>query len=137
MPVASCTIDAHCTINPSESPDKVCQAISGIFPDVKVTATDLTARAKFEGLAHLIRIREVMHSRKSQTAYRRRLEENMQNNSTWFCLNKQAAYVGTVALCDEGESPLGEMQISLVSPQIEDIVKWLVTPTKQNSSNFV
>ena len=79
----------------------------------------------------LTRIYETMRSRKSKSAYRRLLMRNMTNNSTWFYLNKQAAFANVIALCDEAdESPLGPIKVVLHSKNIEDVIDWLVSDTE-------
>jgi predicted RNA binding protein with dsRBD fold (UPF0201 family) len=53
---------------------------------------------------------------------------NMTNDSTWFYLNKQAAFANVITLCDEAdESPLGPIKIVLHSKNIEDVIDWLVS----------
>ncbi len=55
------------------------------------------------------------------------MEKNLTNNSTWFYLNKQAAYADKIAICEESdESPLGPIKIVLSSNNIERIIEWLV-----------
>ena len=52
------------------------------------------------------------------------MKSNMTNNSTWFYLNKQAAFVDVVALCNEAdESALGPIKIILNSNDIEEIIE--------------
>ena len=62
--------------------------------------------------------------------YRKRLRRNMDENRSWFLLNKQAAYVGQlqkVALCDEeDDSPLGTIRIMIKSSDLEDLIDWFV-----------
>ena len=71
---------------------------------------------------------ETMRSRKTKSAYRRHLMRNMTEDSTWFYLNKQAAFTNVVALCDEeGVSPLGPIKVVLHSTNIEDVIEWLVS----------
>ena len=54
------------------------------------------------------------------------MKKNLTNTSTWFYLNKQAAFANNVALCDEAdESPLGPIKLILESNQIEQIMDWL------------
>jgi predicted RNA binding protein with dsRBD fold (UPF0201 family) len=53
---------------------------------------------------------------------------NMTEDSTWFYLNKQAAFVNVPVLCDEAdESPLGPIKVVLHSTNIEDVIEWLVS----------
>ena len=123
-----CKISAYCTINASEDVNKVRTAVSNILTDMdeKITGDSLVANSS--NYESLTRIYETMRSRKSKSAYRRLLMRNMANNSTWFYLNKQAAFASVIALCDEaGESPLGPIKVVLHSKNIEDVIDWLVS----------
>jgi len=127
IPDFNCKIDAYCTINPSEDQTKVEQAISNILPDVEIQINDDSLKATSQNLETLSNIFEVIHSRKIQRVYKRFLNNNLRNDSTWLYLNKQAAFSNTISLCDEAEeSPLGPIKIVLTSKNIEDIINWLV-----------
>ena len=94
--------------------------------DEKITDDSLVANSN--NYESLTRVYETMRSRKSKSAYRRLLMRNMTNNSTWFYLNKQAAFANVIALCDEAdESPLGPIKVVLHSKNIEDVIEWLVS----------
>ena len=126
-PDVSCEIDAYCSINPSEDPKKVEQAITNILFDVDVKINNETLNATSTNLASLEKIYEAIHSHRSKNAYRRQLNQNLRNDSSWFYLNKQAAFVNTIALCSESEeSPLGPIKIVLSSEDIDTIIDWLV-----------
>ncbi len=128
IPDFNCKIDVYCTINPSEDQTKVEQAISNILPDIKIQINDDSLKAISQNLKTLSNIFEVIHSHKIQRVYRRFLNNNLRNDSTWFYLNKQAAYSNTISLCDEAEeSPLGPIKIVLTSKNIEDIIDWFVS----------
>lgn len=128
IPDFNCKIDVYCTINPSEDQTKVEQAISNILPDIEIQINDDTLKATSQNLETLSNIFEVIHSHKIQRIYRRFLNNNLRDDSTWFYLNKQAAFSNTIALCDEAEeSPLGPIKIVLTSKNIEDIIDWLVS----------
>jgi len=123
-----CKISAYCTINTSEDINKVRTSLSNILTDMdeKITGDSLVANSN--NYESLTRIYETMRSRKSKSAYRRLLMCNMTNNSTWFYLNKQAAFANIIALCDEaGESPLGPIKVVLHSKNIEGVIDWLVS----------
>ena len=78
----------------------------------------------------LSRIFEIIHNRRITDVYRRTLNQNLSGNSTWFYLNRQAAYVDVIALCnEEDESPLGPIKIILDSQQIEHVIDWLTSYT--------
>ena len=128
IPDFNCKIDVYCTINPSEDQTKVEQAISNILPDIEIQINDDSLKATSQNLETLSNIFEVIHSHKIQRVYRRFLNNNLRNDSTWFYLNKQAAFSNTVSLCEEAEeSPLGPIKIVLTSKNIEDIIDWLVS----------
>ena len=123
-----CKVSAYCTINASEDVNKIRTSVSNILIDMdeKITGDSLVANSS--NYKSLTRIYETMRSRKSKSAYRRLLMRNMANNSTWFYLNKQAAFANVIALCDEAdESPLGPIKVVLHSKNIEDVIDWLVS----------
>ena len=126
-----CKVSAYCTINASEDVNKIRTAISNILIDMdeKITGDSLVANSS--NYESLTRIYETMRARKSKSAYRRLLMRNMTKDSTWFYLNKQAAFANVIALCDEAdESPLGPIKVVLHSKNIEDVIDWLVSDTE-------
>ncbi len=128
IPDFNCKIDVYCTINSSEDQTKVEQAISNILPDIEIQINDDSLKATSQNLEILSNIFEVIHSHKIQRVYKRFLNNNLRNDSTWFYLNKQAAFSNTVSLCDEAEeSALGPIKIVLTSKNIEEIIDWLVS----------
>ena len=123
-----CKVSAFCMINASEDVNKVRTAISNALTDMdeKITGDSLVANSN--NYESLTKIYETMRSRRSKSAYRRHLMRNMANDSTWFYLNKQAAFANVIALCDEAdESPLGPIKVVLHSKNIEDVIDWLVS----------
>ena len=123
-----CNVSAFCVINASEDVNKVRTAVSNVLTnmDEKITGDSLVANSS--NYESLTKIYETMRSRRSKSAYRRHLMRNMANDSTWFYLNKQAAFANVIALCDEAdESPLGPIKVVLHSKNIEDVIDWLVS----------
>ena len=130
-PDVSCKIDAYCFINPSEDPKKVEQAINNILVDVDVKINNESLRATSSSLESLQKIYEAINSHQSKNAYRRQLNQNMSDESSWFYLNKQAAFTNSVALCSESEeSPLGPIKIILNSKKIQTVIEWLISNRK-------
>ena len=126
-PDVSCKIDAYCSINPTEDPKKVEQAITNVLVDVDVKISKESLKATSTSLESLKKIYEAIHSHKSKNAYRRQLNQNLKDESSWFYLNKQAAFADTVALCSESEeSPLGPIKIILNSKNIDTVIEWLI-----------
>jgi len=123
-----CKVSAYCTINTSEDIQKVRTSLSNVLTDMDEKITDNSLVANSNNYESLTKIYETMRSRRSKSAYRRHLMRNMANDSTWFYLNKQAAFANVVALCDEAdESPLGPIKVVLHSKNIEDVIDWLVS----------
>ena len=94
--------------------------------DEELTGDSLIANSN--NYESLTKIYETMRTRKTKSAYRRHLMRNMTEDSTWFYLNKQAAFANVIALCDEeDQSPLGPIEVVLHSKNIEDVIDWLVS----------
>lgn len=126
-PNISCKIEILSSINLSEDPKKIETAILNIFPEAKLKTDNFSIVSNSKDLHLLEKIYDVIHSNQSQKIYQRQLEKNLDKNSTWFYLNKQAAFIGTVALCDEAEeSPLGPIKVILTSSNIDGIIDWLI-----------
>ena len=124
----NCKVSAFCTIDASEDMEKVRTAVSNILTDMdeKITGDSLVVNSS--NYESLTKIYETMRSRRTKSAYRRHLMRNMAKDSTWFYLNKQAAFANVIALCDEAnESPLGPIKVVLHSKNIEDVIDWLVS----------
>ena len=127
FPNIDCKIEIVSSINPSEDPEKVKKAILNILPDSDITTEDFSIKAKTNGLHSLERIYESVYSTQSQRVLQRHLEKHMDRNSSWFYLNKQAAFVEKVVLCEEAEeSPLGPLKLILTSPNIDSVIDALV-----------
>ena len=117
------TIQIFCTINPSEDPDKVKTAVNNIFPDVELETSDTEISGKTNNFSVLYQISKSIHEKNVKNTYQRILKKNNDGESTWFYLNKQAAFVNTVALCSEAnESSLGPIKIILRSNNIEQVI---------------
>ena len=132
IPELSCSIEVFCSTNPSEDPKKIETAILNIFPDIKISKDNIQIIGTSKKIESLSRIFEIIHNRRIKNAYRRILNQNLSENSTWFYLNRQAAYVDVIALCnDEDESPLGPIEIILNSKQIAQVIDWLTSNVGQ------
>ena len=123
-----CKVSAYCTINLSEDVNKVRTSLSNVLIDVDEKLTGDSLVANSDNYESLTKIYETIRSRKTKSAYRRHLMRNMTEDSTWFYLNKQAAFADVTVLCDEAnESPLGPIKVVLHSTNIEDVIEWLVS----------
>lgn len=128
VPEYSCKIEAYSSLNPSEDPKKINSAILNILPGCEIKTGKFSVSGISHELLSLEKIYDTIHSRKSQNSLRRNLEKNLDNNTTWFYLNKQAAYADKVAICDEAEeSPLGPIKIIMTSRNIAQIIEWITS----------
>ncbi len=72
----------------------------------------------------LSKVIKSIKNRQTVSVLSRIMKTNMAENSTWFYLNKQAAFVDVIALCnDADESALGPIKIVLNSNNIEEIIE--------------
>jgi hypothetical protein len=127
IPNIKCKIEMFCSINPSEDPEKIKKSILNIFPNSKIKIEDYSISAQSKDLTSFEKIYETIHSNRFQKNYRRNLENNLKNDSTWFYLNKQAAFAEEIAICEEAEeSPLGPIKVIMTSPNIDRIIDWIV-----------
>ena len=122
-----CKISAYCAINPSEDIDKIRTAVSNVLIDMNERIAGNSLIANSNNYESLSKIYEIIRAKNITKAYRRNLRQNIVDDSTWFYLNKQAAFANVIALCDEdNQSPLGPIKIVLQSKNIRDVIDWLV-----------
>ena len=117
------TIQIFCEINPSEDPEKVRTAISNIFPEIELEVSDFDISGQTNNIEILSQVTKSIHEKNTKNSYQRILRKNNDGDSTWFYLNKQAAFVNTVALCSEAnESSLGPIKVILRSNNVEQLI---------------
>ena len=127
FPNYNCKIELFTSVNPSEDPNKIERAILNILPNSEIKTEKFSIIAKSKSFSSMEKIHESIHSGKSQRVLQRQLEKHLDRDSTWFYLNKQAAFVEKVVLCDEAdESPLGPLKIVISSHDIDRIIDSLV-----------
>ena len=127
IPNINCKIEMSCPVNPSEDLDKVEQAVANIFPYSIIKYENFTILAQSKELRSFEKIYETIYTNQSQKIYSHNLEDNLENDTTWFFLNKQAAFVEKIVICDEAEeSPLGPIKVTLTSSNIDEIINWMV-----------
>ena len=124
----SCEIQVFCEINPSEDPSKIKTAVLNIFPDLEISISNQQLIGKSSGFNSLSNIIASIHTKNTGRLYQRILKKNSDEDSTWFYLNKQAAFVETVAICSESnESPLGPIKVILESNDIDNVIQSLTS----------
>jgi predicted RNA binding protein with dsRBD fold (UPF0201 family) len=64
--------------------------------------------------------------------YRRQMRFNTKGDTTWFYLNKQAAFVDVIAICEEAEeSAMGPIKVIIHSKDLDKISDWLAPETSK------
>jgi predicted RNA binding protein with dsRBD fold (UPF0201 family) len=128
------TVYIEAEINPTESEQKVKQAIENVFGNVQTKvqaiyrggivtaeATDREALTKLYNLLRRERIR---------AAARKAFFEGLSGKTISFCLNKQVAYAGHISFSqEEAESPLGPIKVRIVSENPRELIDWLTPRT--------
>ena len=127
IPNINCKIKMFSTVNSSEDPDKIKMAISNIFPYSTIKTENYSISAISKELRSFEKIYETIHNNRFQKVFGRNLEKNLENDTTWFYLNKQTAFVERIVICEEAEeSPLGPIKTILTSSNIDGIIDWIV-----------
>jgi predicted RNA binding protein with dsRBD fold (UPF0201 family) len=116
------------TVNPSESAQKVIDAISNLFnrclPELSFKSRVI---GRAEGTDSFSTIYEQVRSRSAMGVLRRMLLDNRAGDSTWFLLNKQAATSGIAAIIEDyQESPLGPIRVTIRCEELDSLIDWLV-----------
>ena len=118
------TIQVFCEINPSEDLEKIKSSILNLFPDLKIKIQENRLSGSSNDIELLSKVIKSIKNRQTVSVLSRIMKTNMAENSTWFYLNKQAAFVDVIALCnDADESALGPIKIVLNSNNIEEIIE--------------
>jgi hypothetical protein len=128
IPQIDCRVEAFCEVNPSEDLERIRQSLSNVLNDVEFDTSESSIKASSRQIESLSKIHESIQNHASRRVYWRLLNNNLDGNETWFYLNKQAAFVNSVALCEHAnESPLGPIKITLRSKNIERVIEWLTS----------
>jgi len=119
-------------INPTESEDKVREAVERIFGNIPVQTKPLHKGrlmvAKVEGLDELTKFHDLLRRERIRSAARVVLFEGLKGNVISFCLNKQVAYAGHVSFSKEvAESPLGPIKVRIECENPREVINWLVS----------
>jgi len=128
------TVYIETEINPTESEQKVKQAIENIFGNIQpkiqpiYKGAKLTAQTK--GLENLTKLQNLLRRERIRDAARKALFEGLNGKTINFCLNKQVAYAGHISFSEEtAESPLGPIEIKIRCENPRQLIDWLVSKT--------
>jgi predicted RNA binding protein with dsRBD fold (UPF0201 family) len=124
------TFFVEAEINPTESQEKVEQAVKNIFGDIELRmkpirkGSFLTGEEK--GKESLIKLCDLLRRERIRSAARTVFIEGMEEKTIDFCLNKQVAYVGHISFSREtAESPLGPIRVRIRCENPRELVDWL------------
>lgn len=125
-PKVACKIEAYAAVNPSEDPDKVRLAVSHVMLESDYQYKEGSIKATSNELNSLAKIQDTIKKHRTNRTYRRQMRYNRKGDTTWFYLNKQAAYVDVIAICEEAEeSAMGPIKVILHSKDLDKVVDWL------------
>jgi predicted RNA binding protein with dsRBD fold (UPF0201 family) len=124
------TIHVEVEINPTETEDKVKQAVENMFGPMKVRTKPLRKgfllKAEAKGQETLIKLRNLLQREHIRAAARSVLIRGTENDSVSFCLNKQVAFAGHVSFATEpNESPLGPVRVEIRTEDLRRIIEYL------------
>ncbi len=111
----------------SEDPGKVRSAMENVL-GTKVSLTEREGQLQFVGFdeEYLYPLYEALRKRRTLAVARRLLLNQVEEGKTHLLLNKQAAFVGTLVLCeDQAESPLGPIEMTIETKNLDSFIDWL------------
>jgi predicted RNA binding protein with dsRBD fold (UPF0201 family) len=128
--VEDVSLHVEAEINPTESQEKVEQAIKNIFGDINLQVKPMHKASLMvgegKGKESLTRLCDMLRRERIRSAARAVFIEGMDKRAIRFCLNKQVAYVGHVSFSKEtAESPLGPIKVRIESGDPRELVEWL------------
>jgi len=124
----SLNVQVFCEINTSEESSKVNTAVRNIFPNLEISINHHQIIGKSSSVESLSNISESINTKNTKNILQRILKQNTDGHSTWFYLNKQAAFVNMVVLCNESdESPLGPIKVVIEANNVENIIQSLTS----------
>jgi predicted RNA binding protein with dsRBD fold (UPF0201 family) len=124
------SLHVEAEINPTESQEKVEQAIKNIFGDINLQIKPLHKASlmvgESKGKESLTRLCDMLRRERIRSAARAVFIGGMDKRAIRFCLNKQVAYVGHVSFSKEtAESSLGPIKVRIESGDPRELVEWL------------
>jgi len=128
------TIHVETEINPTESEEKVRQAVENMFGNLSIRTKPLRKAsllvAEGEGLVALEKFQNLLRRERIRSAARPVLYEGIDKRTVKFCLNKQVAFVGHISFSKEvAESPLGPITVKIDCENPRQMIDWLAPRT--------
>jgi predicted RNA binding protein with dsRBD fold (UPF0201 family) len=126
-PMVEVRLSARCY--PTEDPEKIVGAITGIFPDAKVEGTDSITAVS----SSLDTFAELLKRQRIRDAARQVMRRNMHGNVTRFSINKQVAAVGKISFSEESH-PLGDIEVTISAEGLESLIDVVAPNTRLEAS---
>ena len=124
------TIYIEAEINPTESEQKVREAVENIFgpmnTQIKPQRKGSLLQANTTSQDPLIKFHNLLQREHIRSAARTVFLSGMGKNKLTFCLNKQVACAGHVSFSQEaGESPLGPIRVEIKTENPREVINYL------------
>jgi len=128
--MAELTIRVEAQINPTETEQKVRQAVENIFGPLNVQLRPLRKgtllQASATGPSALTKFHNLLQREHIRTAARAVLLGGLDRNNITFCLNKQVAFAGHISFSkEENESPLGPIRVQIRTENPRQTIQYL------------
>ena len=133
IPKITCKIEIYSAVNSSEDPEKVRSAVSKVIQSTDFQYKEGSIKATSNELDSLSKIQEAIKKYRTNRIYRRQMRYNTKGETTWFYLNKQAAFMDVIAICEEAEeSAMGPIKVIVHSDELDKIVDWLAPEIRED-----
>jgi predicted RNA binding protein with dsRBD fold (UPF0201 family) len=128
------SVHVEVEINPTESEQKVKQAVENIFGNMPTHTKPLHKGnllvAEGKGQEALTKLQNLLRRERIRSAARPIFFEGIDRKTITFCLNKQVAYVGHISFSKEvAESPLGPIKVKIECEDPRELIEWLAPRT--------
>jgi predicted RNA binding protein with dsRBD fold (UPF0201 family) len=121
-----------CPTNSTEDLEKVCSAITNLFPDAQILEKEKCIEAETTDLALFI---ERLRDQKIRDTARHVLSKSITGDKLEFHLNKQAAFVSKINFTD-GDSVLGDILITVTDNDIMSVVEHMTQTHKSTEESI-
>jgi predicted RNA binding protein with dsRBD fold (UPF0201 family) len=124
------TVHVEAEINPTETEQKVKQAVENMFGPMNIQTTPMRKggllKAEAKGQEALTKLRNLLQREHIRAAARTVLVHGLAAKSINFSLNKQVAFGGHVSFSTEpNESPLGPIKVEIETENPRQIIEYL------------
>jgi predicted RNA binding protein with dsRBD fold (UPF0201 family) len=128
------------SVSPTEGGGKVLTAASNVLGDCQYTTEDKGDEIilRSSEVSCLWRIRDQLRDRHVRDAARRLLYKSKDGDKMTLMFNRQAAYVGVIAVVASAEeSPLGPLTLHIECDKADELMDWLTVPRPEEPQGQV